>query len=506
MFVRLAPSRLLLACLVALPAWLLPVQPARAQNCTPFTDVAAIDPLCANIQWIYNRSITLGCGANLYCPAALVRRDQMAAFMNRLGNVTFQQGGNAFGADAELGTTDAGTAVDIKVAGQRAMRLEPHLISPNVVGGVSDNGVGPGVRGATIAGGGVAPGGDPEFVAVEQPNFVSDVYGTIGGGTANLAGDNAGTVLDRRWATVAGGNYNRAIGFISAVGGGQANVASGDGSAVPGGYNNVADGGVSSIAGGRDNRSGGFTSHVGGGIENVATGTASFVAGGSNNVASGNYSFAAGAGAVADQYGCMVFANWGGIGVGTGSCLGSSYVARFMLPHGLSVDYYQRRPDGGGTRWAYIGDQFFGQTIATWTGAFLSDSGVWSNASDRSAKDGFTDIDPRGVLARLVALPIQRWHYRRDGPGIQHIGPTAQDFRATFGLGDADTSIGTIDADGVALVAIQGLNAKLETEVAEQRRRLADQEREIATLRTALDALVARLDAAEARAEPSPGR
>lgn len=34
----------------------------------------------------------------------------------------------------------------------------------------------------------------------------------------------------------------------------------------------------------------------------------------------------------------------------------------------------------------------------------------------------------------------------------------AQDFYAAFGLGDSDKYIGTVDTDGVALVAIQGLH------------------------------------------------
>jgi hypothetical protein len=34
----------------------------------------------------------------------------------------------------------------------------------------------------------------------------------------------------------------------------------------------------------------------------------------------------------------------------------------------------------------------------------------------------------------------------------------AQDFRAAFSLGENDTTITTVDADGVALAAIQGLN------------------------------------------------
>ena len=39
----------------------------------------------------------------------------------------------------------------------------------------------------------------------------------------------------------------------------------------------------------------------------------------------------------------------------------------------------------------------------------------------------------------------------------------AQDFRAAFGLGASPTAIATVDADGVALAAIQGLNEKVES-------------------------------------------
>jgi len=37
----------------------------------------------------------------------------------------------------------------------------------------------------------------------------------------------------------------------------------------------------------------------------------------------------------------------------------------------------------------------------------------------------------------------------------------AQDFHAAFGVGETDTHITTVDADGVALAAIQGLHARL---------------------------------------------
>jgi hypothetical protein len=43
------------------------------------------------------------------------------------------------------------------------------------------------------------------------------------------------------------------------------------------------------------------------------------------------------------------------------------------------------------------------------------------------------------------------------------MGPTAQDFSAAFGLGAEDRHINTIDADGVALAASQGLYKKNQT-------------------------------------------
>jgi len=46
-------------------------------------------------------------------------------------------------------------------------------------------------------------------------------------------------------------------------------------------------------------------------------------------------------------------------------------------------------------------------------------------------------------------------------PSARHMGPTAQDFRATFGLGASAAGIDTVDADGVALAAIQGLREQV---------------------------------------------
>jgi len=59
-------------------------------------------------------------------------------------------------------------------------------------------------------------------------------------------------------------------------------------------------------------------------------------------------------------------------------------------------------------------------------------------------------------------MPVRQWRYTNEDAGIKHIGPVAQDFQSAFGLGTDDKTIGTVDADGVALAAIQGLNQKLE--------------------------------------------
>jgi hypothetical protein len=87
----------------------------------------------------------------------------MAAFMYRLGfQNAFLRNGNAFDAPAVLGTTD-NQPLDVRVNGARVMRYEPNAISPNVIGGSPANNVTAGVRGATIAGGGVPIGGRPEL-------------------------------------------------------------------------------------------------------------------------------------------------------------------------------------------------------------------------------------------------------------------------------------------------------------------------------------------------------
>jgi hypothetical protein len=111
-----------------------------------------------------------------------------------------------------------------------------------------------------------------------------------------------------------------------------------------------------------------------------------------------------------------------------------------------------------------------GRFIETSTGAFLSSGGTWTNSSDSAKKAGFQDVDGDELLAKLAVMPIRTWAYRSEDSTVRHIGPTAQDFRAAFGLGDGDKAIATVDADGVSLAAIQTLVRRvvqLEAQLAE---------------------------------------
>ena len=65
--------------------------PAAAQQCGTFTDVFTTDFYCEGTQWLRNRSITSGCGANTYCPGNVVLRSQMAFFLRQTGIVLTPQ-------------------------------------------------------------------------------------------------------------------------------------------------------------------------------------------------------------------------------------------------------------------------------------------------------------------------------------------------------------------------------------------------------------------------------
>jgi hypothetical protein len=135
-------------------------------------------------------------------------------------------------------------------------------------------------------------------------------------------------------------------------------------------------------------------------------------------------------------------------------------------------------------------------------------SGVFSCASSRLLKDRFEDVEGEDVLARIRGVPVTTWSYTGESGGVRHMGPFAEDFRAAFGLGTDDTSIGHLDISGVTFAGVQALDARtqgMQTTIAEQAREIGELRSDNASLRAAnarMEARMARLEALVAPPKP----
>ena len=123
--------------------------------------------------------------------------------------------------------------------------------------------------------------------------------------------------------------------------------------------------------------------------------------------------------------------------------------------------------------------------ITTGGGGNSPDTGGGNSAlvavpSDRALKERVVPVDQRAILQRVAELPIASWNYTAQPPSIRHIGPMAQDFAAAFGVGESDKQINLLDANGVALAAIQALTAQVQAQQVE----LAQLRAELAAVRS----------------------
>ncbi len=108
----------------------------------------------------------------------------------------------------------------------------------------------------------------------------------------------------------------------------------------------------------------------------------------------------------------------------------------------------------------------------------LTVSGTIDPPSSRTLKRDVVSVDAVDVVRTLATVPVATWRYAADASGAVHVGPMAEDFHQAFGLGASRESISTIDADGVALAAIQGLYLLLQ----ERDERIAQLETRLAAL------------------------
>jgi hypothetical protein len=257
--------------------------------------------------------------------------------------------------------------------------------------------------------------------------------------------------------TTASGSTSTAMGF--------ATTASGPSSTAMG-NNTTASGNSGTAMGFGTSASGQASTAMGGGTTASGFNTTAM---GRDSVAAGDEAVAAGRNVTASGAGSVV--------------LGSFAAARSFQPgsfvfgdRSTTTEVVAGSANVFGVRAA--GGAFFFSNAAMTLGVQLSPSGTqWSSLSDARSKHDFRTLDGETVLAKLARMPVQEWSYVAQDPAIRHIGPTAQDFHAAFGLGEDPLRIGTLDADGVALAAVKALEARSRAQadrIDALERRLAD--------------------------------
>ncbi len=128
--------------------------------------------------------------------------------------------------------------------------------------------------------------------------------------------------------------------------------------------------------------------------------------------------------------------------------------------------------------------------------SFDGASSGWSCTSSAAMMDNRAPVDFDALLGRLAALPIAYFTTKGATVPARELGPSAEDFRAVFGLGRDGGSIAQGNASGVALAASQGLYRKIMADaatIAAQQKEIAALQKELATQRTAIARLATAL-------------
>ena len=360
------------------------------------------------------------------------------------------------------------------IGGGRGNRIENASPSDVIAGGDANVLLGDGA--VRFIGGGrlnsITDGTSNTIIAGES-NVINtgSNYATIGGGTGN--GITGG------YGMIGGGFNNTATAAHVFIGGGKDNTAGGPASVITGGSGNSANGNTAAVVGGQFNSAGGDRSFVGGGAGNQATGETSTVGGGTGNQATGLHAtipggdsnsaaqraFAAGTRAKAVNTGTFVWAD------STDADFSSTGNDQFLI-----------RATGG------VGIGITNPTEALHVDGNILATGTVNGTSDRHVKENFAPLDSRTVLEKVASMPIQRWNYIGES-NVQHVGPVAQDFHAAFTVGTDERHIAMVDADGIALAAIQGLNQKLAEELSRRDQENARVTKENEQIKARLDAL-----------------
>lgn len=472
-----------------------------------------------NNQFIIRASGGVGIGTNATTPGGLtvagaVQATTLAGSGSGISNIVgssvdaatfsntfWKTDGNAGTVDGThfVGTSD-NHPLELRARGDRALRIEPRASgAPNMIGGAKVNVAGAGAEGATIAGGGAT-----NYAGLTLINRVDADFGAIGGGAGNSVDDLATA------GTIGGGGFNT-VGPNAPY------------STVAGGFSNSIgdDASFSFIAGGDANTIGLNASHAfAAGRKAAAYHDGSFVW--------ADDQAAQFASTGTNQF---LLRATGGVGINTNAPEGDLHVARgsagAVTAIASSIGIFE---SGGNSSVSILAPTNFTAGIVFGSTIDANDSGIYYNSgndrdlrfrtgnntvrmtitrdgdvgigttdptnelqvigtvqatayitgSDRNAKENIQPVPVDEILAKVARLPLATWSFKDDATGT-HLGPMAQDFRAAFGLGNTDSGIFTVDADGVALAAIQALKAENDS------------------LKAQLEVLKLRLDALEAR-------
>jgi hypothetical protein len=251
---------------------------------------------------------------------------------------------------------------------------------------------------------------------------------------------------------------------------------------VGGGRNNTVAGNAATIAGGSDNTTDGFYATVPGGLAGAAEADRSFVW---NNGAS---------------YHDIPNSNTDGLSSNT-AVNGESVTG---------TDTFSVSATGG--------VRFITGTVESPQVTYIpSDSAGWTTTSSRTVKTNIDPIEPAKALSGVEQMEIATWEYENDdgeGSETTHIGPMAEDFHDAFDVGSSDKHINSINADGAAFAAIQGLSEKLdekddridglEQEVEQKEDQIEELKRESEQKDDRIDDLESRLERLEAHLDAQP--
>ena len=288
----------------------------------------------------------------------------------------------------------------------------------------------------------------------------------------------AGHVTIPAWDDANVGLYSTAFG-LNTVAAGASSIALGE-ETVAGGQHSVAYG-YNTVASGTNSLAGGdFTTASG--ANSIALGHSTTASGpdalsmGSNTLASGAYAFAGGANAIARATSSFAYGNAEVAANAHGSFVFGDVSTSSRILADIAGQFKVRA--SGGVRFATNASETAGVQM-------VGGSSQWLQLSDVNAKHQFRELSGEGVLAKIARMPVMEWSYKAQDASIRHVGPTAQDFHAAFGLGEDPRYIGSVDADGVALAAIRALEARSRAQAEEN----AAQREEIGALRDELNEL-----------------